>query len=55
MTRNVHLLEEVVKEGFTDKKDRREEDEEEEKRREEKFFLSLCFWFRGCVGCYFCS
>jgi hypothetical protein len=32
MTRNVHLLEEVVTEVFTDKKERREEDEEEEKR-----------------------
>lgn len=52
MTRNVHLLEEVGKEVFTDKKHRREEDEEEEKRSSS---LSLCFWFRGCVGCYFCS
>jgi len=51
MTRNVHLLEEVVKEVFTDKKDRREEDEEEKRSSS----LSLCFWFRGYVGCYFCS
>jgi hypothetical protein len=40
MTRNVHLLEEVVKEVFTDKKDRREEDEEE--TRSSSF--SLCFF-----------
>jgi hypothetical protein len=38
MTRNVHLLEEVVKEVFTDKKDRREKDEEEE-----KFFFVFVF------------
>ncbi len=51
MTRNVHLLEEVVKEVFTDKKDRREEDEEEKRSSP----LSLCFWFRGYVGCHICS
>jgi hypothetical protein len=46
MTRNVHLLEEVVKEVFTDKKDRREEDEdeEEEKRSSSFVFVFLVSW-----------
>jgi len=49
MTRNVHLLEEVGKEVFTDKKHRREEDEEEEKRRE--VLLCLCvFGFVAVLG-----
>jgi hypothetical protein len=44
MTRNVHLLEEVVKEVFSDKKDRREEDEEEEKRSSSFVFVFLVSW-----------